>query len=242
MRPNPDLPAFSMETPAKVARALLQYLALLISTLHKRHQETKKIQSVPLSRHERTPQQKFQQQLNSDFVTAIVANEVSRASYREERGRSVPVKSPLQFKLVETKEFVGEPFAVISIWKCMHQTCRVGSVLEASLLQGFVENIRLPKLSQLLLKEKSMCLNGQPGITWLITKLTPKGLVLSCLVLSCLVLSCLVLSCLLSPPLPSPPLPSPPLPSFLPSFLSFPFLFFSVLFFSFLFFHASGFC
>ena len=136
MRPDPDLPAFSMETPAKVARALLQYLALLISTLHKRHQETKKIQSVALSRRERTPQQKFQQQLNSEFVTAIVANEVSRASYREERGRSVPVKLPLQFKLVETniKEFVGEPFAVISIWKGMHQTRRVGSVLEASLL------------------------------------------------------------------------------------------------------------
>ncbi len=136
MRPDPDLPAFSMEPPAKVAQALLQYLALLISTLCKRHQEVRTIQSVALSRRERTPQQKFQQQLNSELVAAIVANEVSRASYHEKRGRPVPAKLPLQFKMIEPniKEFVGKSVAVISIYKCMHQTCRVGSVFEASLL------------------------------------------------------------------------------------------------------------
>ena len=121
MRTDPDLPAFSMETPAKVARALLQYLALLISTLCKRHQEVRTVQSVALSRHERTPQQKFQQQLNSELVAAIVAKEVSRASYHEQRGRPVPAKLPLQFKMIEPniKEFVGESIAVISIWKCI---------------------------------------------------------------------------------------------------------------------------
>jgi hypothetical protein len=125
-----------MEPPAKVAQALLQYLVLLISTLCKRHQEVRTIQSVALSRRERTPQQKFQQQLNSKLVAAIVANEVSCASYHEKRGRPVPAKLPLQFKMIEPniKEFVGKSVAVISIYKCMHQTCRVGSVFEASLL------------------------------------------------------------------------------------------------------------
>ncbi len=138
MRPDPDLPAFSMESPARVAQALMQYLALLISTLRQRHQEIRMIHSVALSasRRERNPQQEFQQQLNSKVVAAAVAKEVSRASYHEMRGRPVPAKLPLHFKLIEAniKDFVGEAVAVISIWKCMHQTCRVGDVLEASLL------------------------------------------------------------------------------------------------------------
>ena len=141
MRPDPHLPAFSMAPPARVARALLQYLALLITTLCQKHQEIRTIKSVALSRRERTPQHKLQQQFHSEVVAAVEAHEVSRASYHEERGRPVPAKLPLRFKLIEAniKEFVGEPFPVISIWKCVHQTCRKGNVLEGSLLQGFVK-------------------------------------------------------------------------------------------------------
>ena len=49
MRPDPALPVFSMELPARVAQALLQYLVLLISALRRRHQEIMMILSVALS-------------------------------------------------------------------------------------------------------------------------------------------------------------------------------------------------
>ncbi len=120
MRPDPDLPAFSMEAPLRVAQALLQYLALLISALRQRHQEARMIQSVALSaskRRERSPQQDVQQQLTSKVVAAAIAKEISRASYHEEHGRPVPAGLPLQLKLNEAniKDLVGESVAVYSI-------------------------------------------------------------------------------------------------------------------------------
>ena len=117
MRPDPDLPAFSMEAPLRVAQALMQYLALLISALRQRHQEARMIQSVALSaskRRERSPQQDVQQQLTSKVVAAAIAQEVSCASHHEERGRPVPARLPLQLKLneVNIKNLVGEFVAV----------------------------------------------------------------------------------------------------------------------------------
>ena len=69
-------------------------------------------------------------------MAAAVAQELSHASYHEMHGRPVPAKLPLHFKLIlaDIKEFVGESATVISIWKCVHQTCRAGNVSEASLL------------------------------------------------------------------------------------------------------------
>ena len=49
MRPDPALPVFSRELPARVAQALLQYLVLLISALRRRHQEIMMIFLVALS-------------------------------------------------------------------------------------------------------------------------------------------------------------------------------------------------
>ncbi len=127
------------------------------------------IQSVALSasrRAERTAQQDVQQQLTSKLVAAAVAKELSRAPYREMHGRPVPAGLPLQLKLNEAtvKDLVGEFVAVISVWTCVHQTRRLGNGFKASLLQmllqGFVEHMRLPKLFELMLKEKSMC----PGL------------------------------------------------------------------------------
>ena len=117
MRPDPDLPAFSLAPPPRVARALLQYLALLMSALCQRHQEARVIQSVALSaskRRERTSQQDVQQQLTSKVVAAAIAKEISRASYHEEHGRPVPAGLPLQLKLNEAniKDLVGEFVAV----------------------------------------------------------------------------------------------------------------------------------
>ena len=173
MRPDPDLPAFSMAPPARVAQALLQYLALLLSALCQRHLESRMIQSFALSasrRAERTAQQGVQQKLTSTLVAAAVAKELSHAPYREMHGRPVPAGLPLQLKLNEAtvKDFVGEFVAVISIWTCVHQTCRLGNGFEACeeasllhmLLQNCVEHMRLPKLFELMLKEKSMC----PGL------------------------------------------------------------------------------
>ena len=136
MRPDPDLPAFSMDAPHRVAQALMQYLALLISALRQRREEVKMIQSFASKRR----QLDGQQRLTSKVVESAIAKETFCAPYHEECGRPVPAGLPLCLKLDEAniKEFVGEAIAVISIWKCMHQTCRVGNVLEASLLQAFV--------------------------------------------------------------------------------------------------------
>ncbi|KAL0054762.1 hypothetical protein WJX82_002004 [Trebouxia sp. C0006] len=104
LRPDPDLHAFSMEPPLRVAQALMQYLAVLLSALRQRQEEARMIQSVALSaskRRERTPQQDVQQQLTSKVVAAAIAQEVSCASYHEERGRPVPARLPLQLKLNE---------------------------------------------------------------------------------------------------------------------------------------------
>ncbi len=119
MRPDPDLPAFSMETPLRVAQALMQHLALLLSALRQLLQEFRCIQSAAFAASigsERPPQLDVQQQLTSAVVAAAHAKEISRPSYYEERGRPVPAKLPLHFKLIEAniKEFVGEPCAVAS--------------------------------------------------------------------------------------------------------------------------------
>jgi len=117
MRPDPKLPAFSMEAPLRVAQALLQSLAVLMSALRQRHEQARLIQSVALSaskKRERNPQQNVQQQLTSKVMAAAVTKGISRASYREERGRPVPAGLPLHLKLTEAavKDLVGEFVAV----------------------------------------------------------------------------------------------------------------------------------
>ncbi|DBA88769.1 TPA: hypothetical protein ACH3X1_004186 [Trebouxia sp. C0004] len=102
MRPDPDSPAFSQAPPLRLAQALLQYLALLLSALRQRHQEARLIQSVALSASRRAERNAdVQQQLTSELVAAAVAKELSRAPYREVRGRPVPAGLPLQLKLNE---------------------------------------------------------------------------------------------------------------------------------------------
>lgn len=119
-----------MEAPLRVAQAFMQHLVLLLSALRQRFQEFRLIQSVVLpasKRHEKT--QDVQQQLTSQVVAAAIAKEISRASYYEERGRPVPAKLPLRLNMNEANitDLVGESVAAISIWKCVHQSCRVGN-------------------------------------------------------------------------------------------------------------------
>ena len=161
MRPDPDLPSFSMAPPPRVAQAILQYLASLLSALCQRHQEARMVQSVALSasRRQRTPQQEMQQQLTSKMVAVdALAQETSHASYHEVRGRLVPAGLPLLVKLNEAgiKDLAGASVTVISTWKCTHQTSRVGNG-SLSLTRVF-ETYRLPNLFELLLQEKSVCL------------------------------------------------------------------------------------
>ena len=108
-----------MEPPLRVAQALMQHLALLLSALRQILQEFRFIQSAAFAAsigHERPRQQELQQQLTAAVLAAAHAKGVSRASYYEECGRPVPAKLPLHFKLIEAniKEFVGEPCAVAS--------------------------------------------------------------------------------------------------------------------------------
>ena len=165
MRPEPALPAFSMAPPARVAQALLQYLALLLSALRQRLHEAKILQSVALStvrRAERTVLER-QQQLTTNWLAAAVDKELSHAPYQDMHGRTVPAGLPLQLKLTEptVKDLVGEFVAVAPFGSaCIRH---IGWAMDAAsrlhrLLQGLVEDMPLLKLFELL------CWKGAPSV------------------------------------------------------------------------------
>ncbi len=106
MRPDPKLPAFSMEPPLRVAQALLQSLAVLLpfllTCLPPTPHPPKTVQSADLNT-DKTAKQTVLQHLASSSPDLP-------AAFRMDKGRPVPARLSLQQKLDQSsvKRLIGE--------------------------------------------------------------------------------------------------------------------------------------
>ncbi|KAA6418421.1 MAG: hypothetical protein FRX49_11581 [Trebouxia sp. A1-2] len=102
MRPDPDLPAFSMDLPLRIGHALLLTLGLLLPLLLKTHRQSNTPQTAGLARDaDRTAQRQMLQHKmdsNSQRVPAAFKEQYG-APRRNNSGRPVPAGLPLQLKL-----------------------------------------------------------------------------------------------------------------------------------------------
>ncbi len=113
MRPDPDLPAFSMEVPLRIGQALLQSLGLLLPLLLKTHRHPNTPQTADLARDaDRTAQrQMLQHKMDSNSQRVPAAfKEQCGTPRRKNSGRPVPAGAPLQLKLDQAsiRDLIGE--------------------------------------------------------------------------------------------------------------------------------------
>ena len=113
MRPDPDLPAFSMDLPLRIGHALLLTLGLLLPLLLKTHRQSNTPQTAGLARDaDRTAQRQMLQHKmdsNSQRVPAAFKEQYG-APRRNNSGRPVPAGLPLQLKLSQAsiRDLIGE--------------------------------------------------------------------------------------------------------------------------------------